>query len=83
MENRRLQRRRTGGPNGSIGFRWGEKGKWNLEPRAAGKRPNCAVAAGYQQRRRRGLPLLWRQREPAFSQREQEPVLIHPLPAKR
>ncbi len=23
-------------PNGSIGFRWGEKGKWNLEPVAAG-----------------------------------------------
>ncbi len=23
-------------PNGSIGFRWGEKGKWNLEPAAAG-----------------------------------------------
>jgi nitrate reductase alpha subunit len=22
-------------PNGSIGFRWGEKGAWNLEPRAA------------------------------------------------
>ncbi len=22
-------------PNGSIGFRWGEKGKWNLEERAA------------------------------------------------
>jgi nitrate reductase alpha subunit len=24
-------------PNGSIGFRWGEQGKWNLEERAAGK----------------------------------------------
>lgn len=23
-------------PNGSIGFRWGEKGKWNLESIAAG-----------------------------------------------
>jgi nitrate reductase alpha subunit len=23
-------------PNGSIGFRWGEKGKWNLEEKAAG-----------------------------------------------
>ena len=22
-------------PNGSIGFRWGEKGEWNLEERAA------------------------------------------------
>ncbi len=24
-------------PNGSIGFRWGEKGKWNLEEKAGGK----------------------------------------------
>ena len=24
-------------PNGSIGFRWGEEGKWNLEEQAAGK----------------------------------------------
>jgi nitrate reductase alpha subunit len=24
-------------PNGSIGFRWGEQGKWNLEPQAAGR----------------------------------------------
>ncbi|MCY1127186.1 nitrate reductase subunit alpha [Frigidibacter sp. RF13] len=24
-------------PNGSIGFRWGEQGKWNLEEQAAGK----------------------------------------------
>ena len=24
-------------PNGSIGFRWGEKGKWNLEQQAAGQ----------------------------------------------
>jgi nitrate reductase alpha subunit len=31
-------------PNGSIGFRWGEKGKWNLEQRDGkpAKRPNCA-----------------------------------------
>ncbi len=25
-------------PNGSIGFRWGEEGKWNLEQRAKGPR---------------------------------------------
>ena len=24
-------------PNGSVGFRWGEEGKWNLEPREAGE----------------------------------------------
>jgi nitrate reductase alpha subunit len=25
-------------PNGSIGFRWGEKGKWNLEQRRYDRR---------------------------------------------
>jgi nitrate reductase alpha subunit len=33
-------------PNGSIGFRWGEKGKWNLEQQAAGQEIELAVAAG-------------------------------------
>ena len=28
-------------PNGSVGFRWGEKGKWNLEEKAAGHEPSC------------------------------------------
>jgi nitrate reductase alpha subunit len=27
-------------PNGSIGFRWGEKGKWNLEHRLRATTPN-------------------------------------------
>lgn len=27
-------------PNGSIGFRWGEKGKWNLESLAADRKPS-------------------------------------------
>ncbi len=58
-------------PNGSIGFRWGEKGKWNLEQRADGKDVelklslldirDSVVSVGF--------PLLWRQRKPAFSQR--------------
>ncbi len=32
--------RKTGklvAPNGSVGYRWGEKGKWNLEEKAGGK----------------------------------------------
>jgi nitrate reductase alpha subunit len=32
-------------PNGSIGFRWGEKGKWNLEQRDGTARPCCASTA--------------------------------------
>jgi nitrate reductase / nitrite oxidoreductase, alpha subunit len=25
-------------PQGSVGFRWGEKGKWNLEEKETGRR---------------------------------------------
>ena len=31
-------------PNGSIGFRWGESGLWNLEPRAAGAETGLALS---------------------------------------
>ncbi|MGE3476738.1 MAG: nitrate reductase subunit alpha [Rhodospirillaceae bacterium] len=32
-------------PNGSIGFRWGESGKWNLEAKAAGDACELALSA--------------------------------------
>jgi nitrate reductase alpha subunit len=31
-------------PNGSIGFRWGEEGKWNLEERAKGAETNLRLS---------------------------------------
>ncbi|MBX7198226.1 MAG: nitrate reductase subunit alpha [Rhodospirillaceae bacterium] len=31
-------------PNGSIGFRWGEAGKWNLESKAAGAETPLAIS---------------------------------------
>ena len=31
-------------PNGSIGFRWGEEGKWNLEERAKGAEANLRLS---------------------------------------
>ena len=31
-------------PNGSIGFRWGEQGKWNLEARAGGGEAKLALS---------------------------------------
>ena len=31
-------------PNGSIGFRWGEEGKWNLEERATGTDTNLRLS---------------------------------------
>ncbi len=46
-------------PNGSIGFRWGEKGKWNLgvAGRGTGNRADAFPAHHPRQRGRRGLPL--------------------------
>ena len=39
---------------GSVGFRWGEKGKWNLEEKASGdQRHQAAAVAGRHQGRRR------------------------------
>ena len=47
-------------PHGSVGFRWGEKGKWNLEEKEA-ERPRDQPAAELRRRqgraRRRRLPL--------------------------
>jgi nitrate reductase alpha subunit len=73
-------------PNGSIGFRWGEKGKWNLEQRDG----TTGVETELQ------LSLLGHQDEIAdvgfptlaastahFSKVELENVLLHKLPVKR
>jgi nitrate reductase alpha subunit len=41
LEDGRLSTRpaaRSSRPNGSIGFRWGEQGKWNLEEKSQGGR---------------------------------------------
>ena len=35
---------RPAAPNGSIGFRWGEQGKWNLEARAGGGEAKLALS---------------------------------------
>ncbi len=57
-------------PNGSIGFRWGEKGKWNLEQRADGKDVELKLSLlDIRDSAVSVASLLWRQRKPAFSQR--------------
>ena len=51
-------------PLGSVGFRWGEQGKWNLEAAAQRRRGDVAAAEpGRRRRDRRGrLPLFRRRR---------------------
>ena len=56
-------------PKGSVGFRWGEKGKWNLEEKASnGARHQAAAVACRHQGRRRGgrLPLFRQSRARPF-----------------
>ena len=36
-------------PNGSVGFRWGEKGKWNLEEKAAGDKTTLRLSLADEQ----------------------------------
>ena len=72
-------------PNGSIGFRWGEKGKWNLEQRADGKDVelklslldirDSVVSVGF--------PYFGGNENPHFRSVSQSPVTLHPLPAKQ
>ena len=72
-------------PNGSIGFRWGEKGKWNLEQRADGKDVelklslldirDSVVSVGF--------PYFGGNENPHFRSVAQSPVTLHPLPAKQ
>ncbi len=72
-------------PNGSIGFRWGEKGKWNLEQRADGKDVelklslldirDSVVSVGF--------PYFGGNENPHFRRVAQSPVTFHPLPAKQ
>ncbi|GLR09334.1 nitrate reductase subunit alpha [Mixta theicola] len=71
-------------PNGSIGFRWGEKGKWNLEPQAAGSEVQLrlsliddrdeVVAVAF--------PYYGGNESPNFRHVKQDPVLLHQLPVK-
>ena len=64
-------------PQGSVGFRWGEKGKWNLEEKdAAGARDQAALVARRHQGRVR------RRRLPLFRQPRARPLRRH-RPSKR
>ena len=71
-------------PNGSIGFRWGEKGKWNLEPKAAG----TAIELTLSLLDRRdavmdvAFPYFGGIENPHFRHVKQDEVLLHKVPVK-
>ena len=70
-------------PNGSIGFRWGEKGKWNLAPLAAGQDISLKLSQLDQSDEvvSVGFPYFGGQENPHFRHVPQSPVLYHKLPA--
>ncbi|MDE2014883.1 MAG: nitrate reductase subunit alpha [Alphaproteobacteria bacterium] len=81
----------TGGlvaPNGSIGFRWGEKGKWNLEEKAGGKaarlRMTLIGAADHDEVAGVDFPYFGSATHAAFATGESTPeVLTRNVPVRR
>ncbi|EOB6159839.1 nitrate reductase subunit alpha [Escherichia coli] len=71
-------------PNGSIGFRWGEKGKWNLESIAAGKETELSLTLLGQHDAVAGVafPYFGGIENPHFRSVKHNPVLVRQLPVK-
>jgi len=71
-------------PNGSIGFRWGEKGKWNLEPQAAGQ--EVTLRLSLLDDRDEVVPVAFPyyggNESPNFRHVKQQSILLHQLPVK-
>ncbi|WP_075182784.1 nitrate reductase subunit alpha [Pantoea sp. 1.19] len=72
-------------PNGSIGFRWGEKGKWNLEARAGDDDTTLMLSLLEQHDEQVAVsfPYFGGQERAHFRHVAQSPVIRHTLPVKR
>ncbi|MDV8828848.1 hypothetical protein L3C84_10515, partial [Streptococcus pneumoniae] len=74
-------------PNGSIGFRWGEKGKWNLEQRdgKTGEETELQLSllGSQDEIAEGGFPYFGGDGTEHFNKVELENVLLHKLPVKR
>lgn len=72
-------------PNGSIGFRWGEKGKWNLEQQAAGQAIELKLSLldSRDDVVTVGFPYFGGNENPHFRSIKQDPVTLHQLPVKQ
>jgi len=70
-------------PLGAIGFRWGEQGKWNLEPRDGRDGREIALALSVLDRREGTLPVAF----PAFGDPTVNPdgagTVVRPVPVRR
>ena len=74
-------------PNGSIGFRWGEKGKWNLEQRngTTGEETELRLSmlGSQDEIADVGFPYFGGEGSEHFNKVELKNVLMHKLPVKR
>ncbi|MGK3124163.1 nitrate reductase subunit alpha [Candidatus Pantoea formicae] len=71
-------------PNGSVGFRWGEKGKWNLEPKAAGQAIQLQLSLLEQHDAVLDVafPYFGGLENPHFRHVKQDEILLHKLPVR-
>jgi nitrate reductase alpha subunit len=74
-------------PNGSIGFRWGEQGKWNLKEEASGKDDSLKLTLILDRDHDavRGVAFPWfgASASNGFTVDEREPVLTRNVPVKK
>jgi len=73
-------------PTGSVGFRWGEKGRWNIEPRDAKGRQTklrLSLEGIHDELVDVGFPYFGGVPNEHWTHNTQEDVLVRKLPAKR
>jgi nitrate reductase / nitrite oxidoreductase, alpha subunit len=75
-------------PQGSIGFRWNEKGKWNLEPRNAADGKELSLALSLAGTKEAGpvavaLPYFGGQKHEYFPDSPHKDVLLRNVPARK
>jgi nitrate reductase alpha subunit len=73
-------------PRGTVGFRWGEKGKWNLEPKdGAGAEVDLRLSTlgVHDEVVGVGFPYFGGRKHPHFTESAHEDVLVRQVPAKR
>ncbi len=72
-------------PNGSIGFRWGESGKWNLEAKAAGAACELALStlSAHEDILSVAFPYFGGQKHDYFTGTDHDDVLMRNVPVRR
>jgi nitrate reductase alpha subunit len=73
-------------PRGSIGFRWGEQGKWNLEPKSSGGgeiKPRLTLIDARDEALPVAFPYFGGREHAHFTASKRDEVLVRNVPAKR